>query len=925
MSNPAEKIIIKGARVHNLKNIDITISRNKFVVITGVSGSGKSSLAFETLYAEGQRRYIESLSAYARQFLRRINKPEVDEISGIPPAIAIEQKVKTNNPRSTVGTSTEIYDFLKILYTRIGKTISPFSGNEVKRHTVSNVVDFILNKDENEVVIIMAPLEKVKGRSWTEHLDILLKQGFSRIMIDNKIHSIRDINKEVFKNKKINLVIDRIRVVKDDEDLKDRISDSVSTAFFEGKEYCKINILEEGKTIFSNQFEENGIKFLIPSENMFSFNNPLGACPVCEGYGRVIGIDKDLVIPNKALSIYETAIVCWKGEKMKRWNDRLIRNAHLFNFPIHKPYYSLTEGQKKLIWTGNKYFRGLNSFFKYVESKQYKIQYRIMLARYRGKTTCTECKGKRLRKEAEYVKINNKSITDIIDFPLFKLRKFFKRLKLTDYEQTVSERVLIEINSRLDYLCNVGIEYLTLNRLSATLSGGESQRINLATSLGSNLTGALYILDEPSIGLHPRDTEKLILILKQLRDFGNTVLVVEHDEEIIRAADEVIDIGPYAGFLGGEIIFKGTVKNLLNSNESLTAGYLNYKLRIPIPKSRRKWNNYIEITNAHEHNLKNINVKFPLHVMTVITGVSGSGKSTLLHDIFYKAIQKKLGLSFARSGQFHMIKGDFKLVKNIEYIDQNPIGKISRSNPVTYLKIYDEIRKLFATQPLAKQLDMKPSHFSFNVDGGRCDECKGEGVIKIEMQFMADLSIVCESCNGKRFNEDVLTVKYRGKNIFDILDLRINEAIDFFSEDKINPAKKIVKKLQIPAKVGLDYLKLGQPSSTLSGGESQRIKLSYFLLKDKIEHTIFIFDEPTIGLHFHDINKLLNAFSELLNKGHTIFVIEHNMDIVKCADWIIDLGLEGGDKGGNIVFEGTPEQLVTHKKSYTAKYLDLKF
>jgi excinuclease ABC subunit A len=919
------KIEIKGAKVHNLKNIDLLIPVNKFIVITGVSGSGKSSLAFDTLYAEGQRRYVESLSSYARQFLGRLNKPEVDYIKNIPPAIAIEQKVNSRNPRSTVGTSTEIYDYMKLLFARIGKTYSPVSGKEVKRHQVSDVVDFFTRLPESTKVILLAPVIPAGDRNCKNHLEIYQQQGFSRVEINNEFFRISDVilNEEKLDTcDNINLVIDRLSAG-NDEDTVSRLADSVQTAFYEGKGKCILRVYENDifkDYIFTDRFEADGIVFEPPTEHLFSFNNPVGACPRCEGYGKVIGIDEDLVVPNKNLSVFEGAVACWKGEKMGSWKDRLINNAYKFDFPVHKPYYELTPEQRDLIWTGNEYFRGLNAFFKHVEEKQYKIQYRVMLSRYRGKTVCPECKGSRLRKEAGWVKIHGKSINDLVVLPVSRLRGFFETIKLPEYEQKIAGRLLNEINTRLGFLCDVGLGYLTLNRLSSTLSGGESQRINLSTSLGSSLVGSLYILDEPSIGLHSRDTDLLIKVLKDLRDIGNTVIVVEHDEEIIRAADEIIDIGPGAGRLGGEIVFQGDFRELKRNSKSLTTKYLNGIEVIPVPKSRRQGNLHIEIKGVRENNLKNLNVKFPLNMMTVVTGVSGSGKSSLINKVLFPAIKKRLGGYADKTGTFDLLAGDVGSVHAVEFVDQNPIGKSSRSNPATYLKAYDEIRKLMADQQAARLSGFKASHFSFNVDGGRCDECQGEGVIKVEMQFMADIVLICEACHGKRFKDDILEVKYNGKNIHDILEMTVNEAIEFFSE-KSTIEKRIVKKLKPLSDVGLGYIKLGQSSSTLSGGESQRVKLASFLANEKEAPTLFIFDEPTTGLHFHDIRKLLDAFNALIRNGHSLIIIEHNMEIIKSGDHIIDLGPEGGEKGGNIVFEGTPEELVKCKDSYTGRFL----
>ena len=929
MPNKEQFIQIKGAKVHNLQNINLKIARDKFVVITGVSGSGKSSLAFDTIYAEGQRRYVESLSSYARQFLGKINKPDVEFIRGIPPAIAIEQKVNTRNPRSTVGTSTEVYDYLKLLFARIGKTYSPVSNKIVKRHSVTDVVNYIISYPVNSKILILSPFDKKNGKPFKEYLEQLQNAGASRIEQDFNIYKISELLQDqspVNEKKAINMVVDRISV-SNNEDSLSRFADSVQTAFSESNGYCIIKIFDDKKTSekFSNKFEADGLEFEEPNVHTFSFNNPVGACPRCEGYGKIIGIDEDLVVPNKGLSIYEEAIACWRGEKMQEWKNRLVYNADKFNFPIHKPYFDLTDEQKQLLWTGNRYFRGLNAFFEHLEEKKYKIQYRVMLSRYRGKTTCPDCRGTRLKKEASYVKVGNKSLQDLVLMPIDELQGFFKKLKLSDYEKDVSRRILIEINSRLDFLMNVGLGYLTLNRLSSTLSGGESQRINLATSLGSSLVGSLYILDEPSIGLHSRDNDRLIKVLKQLQNIGNTVIVVEHDEDIIKSADEIIDIGPFAGRLGGEIIFQGDKNQIIRSDNSLTAKYLNGKEIISIPKQRRKWNNYIELLGARENNLKNVNVKFPLNILTVITGVSGSGKSSLVRNILSPALSKILLGTGEKTGKYDKLNGDIKSLDSIEFVDQNPIGKSSRSNPVTYLKAYDEIRKLYAAQQLSKVNNFKASHYSFNIDGGRCEECQGEGVIKVEMQFMADVTLVCDHCHGKRFKDEVLEVKYRDKNIYDVLEMTVNEAIEFFSEGKGSTEKRIVDKLSPLAEVGLGYIKLGQSSSTLSGGESQRVKLASFLSKENVKQsTLFIFDEPTTGLHFHDIKKLLEAFNALIVRGNSVLIIEHNLEVIKSADWIIDLGPEGGKLGGKIVFEGTPEELIKVKESYTGQYLKEK-
>lgn len=921
-------IIVKGARVHNLRNIDVEIPRNKLVVITGLSGSGKTSLAFDTLYAEGQRRYVESLSSYARQFLGRMSKPEVDYIKGIPPAIAIEQKVNTRNPRSTVGTSTEIYEYLKLLFARIGKTYSPVSGALVKKHEAEDVVAAAMQFPEGTRMLILSQIVPEAGRTMNDELKSLLQQGFSRAEYAGSITSIDDLLGAATPLKgPVYLLVDRITIDSSRESVS-RFTDSVETAFFEGKGACLLRVFVGEKTKllrFSKSFEADGITFESPTEHTFSFNSPIGACPRCEGFGRIIGIDEDLVVPNKALSIYEDAVVCWKGEVMSEWKHELIRSADKIEFPIHKPYYELTDEQRELLWNGNSHFGGLNEFFKHLESNQYKIQYRVMLARYRGKTTCPDCKGSRLKKEASYIKVSGKSINELVLMPVERLKQFFDTIELDEHDASIARRLLAEINNRLQFLLDVGLGYLTLNRLSNTLSGGESQRINLATSLGSSLVGSLYILDEPSIGLHPRDTDRLIRVLRQLRDLGNTVVVVEHDEEIMRAADYIIDMGPHAGRHGGKVVFAGTLKEALQAGEataaeSYTLQYLTGTEQIEVPVQRRRWNNYIEVLGARENNLKGVNVRFPLNVMTVVTGVSGSGKSSLVKNVFYAALKKYYGGVADRTGQFGALKGSMKLAKDVELVDQNPIGRSSRSNPVTYIKAYDEIRKLFADQQLSKQMGYAASHFSFNTPGGRCEECQGEGTVTVEMQFMADLVLECEHCHGKRFKQDVLEVHYKDASIHDVLDMTVNQAIEFFGEHN---EKKIVKRMKPLQDVGIGYVKLGQSSSTLSGGESQRVKLASFLANEKPVPTIFVFDEPTTGLHFHDIKTLLKAFDALIAKGHTVIIIEHNPEVIKCADHIIDIGPDGGENGGNILFEGTPEEMTKCSASYTGRYLKL--
>lgn len=932
-----DSIQIKGARVNNLKNISLDIPRHKLIVITGLSGSGKSSLAFDTLYAEGQRRYVESLSAYARQFLGRMKKPECDFIKGIPPAIAIEQKVISSNPRSTVGTSTEIYEYLRLLYARIGHTISPISGQEVRKHTTEDIVQCMLSYSKGTRFTVLTPLLKREGKTLLEILDSDFKQGFTRLEINGEIVRIEDAMQELsananaFDGKTIYLLVDRMSC----DDAKDsiaRLVDSAETAFYEGNGECMLRFYPSGILHpFSMRFEADGMTFEEPTENLFSFNSPLGACPMCEGFGKVIGIDEKLVIPNSSLSVYEGAVVCWRGEKMSEWKNEFCRRASASNFPIFEPYFQLTKAQKDLLWHGRPDAANprdevcIDSFFKMLEENQYKIQYRVMLARYRGKTLCPKCHGTRLRPEANYVKIGGRAISDLVEMPVYELKNFFDKLVLTEHEAQIGKRLLTEIKNRLTFLIDVGLGYLTLNRQSNTLSGGESQRINLATSLGSSLVGSLYILDEPSIGLHSRDTGRLIHVLRQLQQLGNTVIVVEHDEDIIRAADYIIDIGPQAGRLGGEVVFQGDLQKMLEekpqTTKSYTVKYLTGQETIPLPAHHRAWSNYIEVKGARANNLHGIDVKFPLNVMTVVTGVSGSGKSTLVRDIFYRAMKRQFDEVTERPGEFLSLEGDINMVKNIEFIDQNPIGKSSRSNPVTYVKAYDEIRKLFAAQPLAQQMGFTAGFFSFNTEGGRCEECKGEGTVTVEMQFMADLVLECESCHGKRFKSDILEVRYEGQNIYDVLNMTVNQALEFFT---LHKQTKIVKKLQSLQDVGLGYIKLGQSSSTLSGGENQRVKLAYYLGQEKVDPTIFIFDEPTTGLHFHDIKRLLSAFNALIERGHTLIIIEHNMDVIKCADHIIDLGPEGGDKGGRLVVCGTPEEVAQCEKSFTGQYLKEK-
>lgn len=922
----SNSIFIKGARVNNLKNIDVEIPRDKLVVITGLSGSGKSSLAFDTLYAEGQRRYVESLSAYARQFLGRMSKPECDFIKGIPPAIAIEQRVNTRNPRSTVGTSTEIYEYLRLLFARIGKTISPVSGEEVKKHQVSDVLNDVLSYAEGTRFAVYAPVVLPEGRTMKEQLEILQKEGYARLAIDDVVYRIPEVlaDEALLASPSVELLIDRL-VVAADKPLRNRLADSVETAFFEGHSVCLIRIYLPDETIvkeYSKKFEADGIVFAEPTDMMFSFNNPLGACPVCEGFGRVLGIDENLVVPDKSLSVYQGAVVCWKGEVMGEWLKEFTAKSERHNFPIHRPYYDLTEKEKDLLWHGARGVHGIDDFFKFVEDNQYKIQYRVMLARYRGKTVCPACKGSRLKTEALYVQVGGRNMAQLVTLPVAEAKTFFDTLLLDANDAAIAKRLLAEINSRLQFLLDVGLGYLSLDRLSASLSGGESQRINLATSLGSSLVGSLYILDEPSIGLHSRDTDLLIKVLRQLQNLGNTVIVVEHDEEIIRAADYIIDIGPRAGRLGGEVVYQGDVSQLKTSSDSYTVRYLTGEEQIEVPAFRRPWNNYIEVKGARKNNLKGVDVKFPLNIMTVVTGVSGSGKSSLVRDIFYEGVKRYLDEAAHLSVDCSALEGDMLLIKAIEFVDQNSIGKSSRSNPVTYIGAYDEIRKLFADQALAKQLGFTAAFFSFNKEGGRCEECKGEGKITVEMQFMADITLECEACHGKRFKSDLLDVEYRGSNIYDVLEMTVNQAIEFFGQAPIaSQEKKIIKRLKPLQDVGLGYIKLGQPSSTLSGGENQRVKLAYYLGQEKQEATLFVFDEPTTGLHFHDIKTLLSAFNALIDKGHSVVIIEHNMDVIKCADYLIDLGPEGGKEGGNLVVAGTPEVVAACASSYTGRYL----
>ncbi len=920
--NGKKNIIIRGARVHNLKNINLDIPKNRFVVITGLSGSGKSSLAFDTLYAEGQRRYVESLSSYARQFLGRLDKPEVDMIKGISPAIAIEQKVSSTNPRSTVGTTSEIYEYLRLLYARIGKTYSPVSGEQVKKHRIEDVLDYLTKKEDGEKVMLGCPLIIPDDRDVDKHLDILSQQGFSRLLIDGKTVSFEDYSQK--KDVQVELLVDRFIVKNEDQDNLNRIMDSVQTAFYEGHGECFLHFKDD-KIPFSNQFELDGILFEEPSDNFFSFNSPIGACKTCEGFGSVIGVDPDLVIPDKSKSIYEGAIACWESPSMNMWKNDLIECAAQYDIPVHKPFHELSPEQKQLVWDGNEDFQGLDDFFKFIESKTYKIQYRVMLSRYRGKTPCQDCHGSRIRKDAGYVKIDGTSIQELLVSPISKCLTFFENLKLNEHDTQIANRLLKEITSRLKYLCDVGLGYLNLNRPAATLSGGESQRINLATSLGSSLVGSMYILDEPSIGLHPRDGQRLISVLRSLQDIGNTVIVVEHEEDMMQEADHIIDMGPMAGSFGGEVVFSGTHKELINTTNSLTADYLLKRKQIPIPASRRKSAYSILVEGARENNLKNVSVDFPLNTLTCVTGVSGSGKSTLVRQVLYPGLKKLMGQSAGKTGEHDAITGDWGALNAVEMIDQNPIGKSSRSNPVTYVKAYDEIRQLYASQQLSKINGYKPSHFSLNVPSGRCDACEGLGQIKIEMQFMADVYLDCESCKGERFRDEILEVKFKEKTISDILKMTVDDAIEFFNQSELRACKKIVEKIGPLQEVGLGYMQLGQSSNTLSGGEAQRVKLASFLAKgEQQSKTLFIFDEPTTGLHFHDINFLLKALNKLVDQGHSVLIIEHNGDVIKNADWVIDIGPEGGDKGGKIIFEGTPEDLVKEKSSHTGQFLKEK-
>lgn len=919
-SAPPAKIFIKGARVHNLKNVDVELPKNKFIVVTGVSGSGKSSLTIDTLYAEGQRRYVESLSSYARQFLTRMDKPDVDYIKGLSPAIAIEQKVSTRTTRSTVGSLTELYDYLRLLFARVGKTYSPTSGEVVTKHEVRDVVDYIFSQKDGEKVFIYFE-EKVK-KSVAEELKLLLQKGFTRVKVDGEVAQIEELleSKDLAKqkHKTVRVLVDRL-VVKQEEELQSRAADSVQTAFSEGNNECFIETGNGAEKVFSNKFEANGISFEEPSPNFFNFNNPYGACKTCEGFGTVMGLDEDLIFPDKELSVYEEAVAPWRGEKMSEWLEPLVKKGIMFDFPIHRAYKDLSEKEKRLLWTGNEYFKGLDFFFKYLEEKSYKIQYRVMLSRYRGKTTCPDCKASRIRKDAQYVLVGGKNIAELLLLPIRDLNTFFQGLQLNTTDSKIADKILLEIRNRLQTMMDVGLGYLTLNRLSNTLSGGETQRINLTRSIGSNLTSSLYILDEPSIGLHQRDTDRLISVLKNLRNLGNTVVVVEHDEDIMKASDHIVDMGPEAGIFGGEVMYNGSSKEILKA-ETLTAKYLNEELEIPYSVNRRKPSNWLFLKGATQHNLKNVDVKVPLNALTVVSGVSGSGKTTLIKKILFPALTRLFEGAGEKPGSYKELSGDLKRITAVEMIDQNPLGRSSRSNPVTYVKAYDGIRELFARQQLSKLRGYQPKDFSFNVEGGRCETCKGDGEVIVEMQFLADVHLKCEECNGKKFKEEILEVQHKGKNIYEVLELSVDEAMEFFADNS-----DVVQKLSPLQKVGLGYVKLGQSSSTLSGGEAQRVKLASFLTRGTAPNPIlFIFDEPTTGLHFHDINKLVSAFNQLIEAGHTVVVIEHNMDVIKCADWLIDLGPEGGDEGGHLVYEGAPEGLVSVKNSYTAKYLKPK-
>lgn len=920
--DPKEFILIKGAKVNNLKNLSVAIPRDKLVVVTGLSGSGKSSLAFDTLFAEGQRMYVESLSSYARQFLGRMEKPEVEYIKGVSPAIAIEQKVNTRNPRSTVGTTTEVYDYLKLLFARIGVTYSPVSGDPVKRDTVSSVVDFMLGYEEGTKVMVLTPLQRTEKRSMQKELEILLQKGYTRLQVDGEVKFLEELlekPRSLKKGCKMLILIDRAVVKHGDENLMYRLSDSVQTAFYEGQGSCTIEVVDEAPYSFTDRFELDGMLFEEPSVNFFSFNNPFGACKTCEGFGRILGVDPDLVFPDKSLSVFEGAIAPWRGETMSNWQKPLVDHAIEFDFPIHRPIRDLSPEQYELLWKGNSYFDGLTDFFKHLEGKTHKIQYRVMLSRYRGRTTCPDCRGTRLRQDAGYVKIGGqegKNIQDLVLMPIDRLAEWFAELELPDHDEKIAMRIRREVQSRLDYLRRVGLGYLTLNRLTSTLSGGEFQRIKLATSLGSALVGSMYILDEPSIGLHPRDTARLVSVLESLRDLGNTVVVVEHEEEVMRAADQIIDIGPDAGSHGGELVFQGTLDEILKNTDGYTGQYLSGKQGIEVPKQRRKWRDRIQIIGARENNLQNLDVDLPLGILTCITGVSGSGKSTLIKRILHPAMSKYLGLGADQTGKFDRLEGDYQRIAQVEFVDQNPIGKSSRSNPVTYVKAYDAIRTLLSSQPLAKQRGYKPAHFSFNVDGGRCEVCQGEGVTKIEMQFMADIYLTCEGCQGKRFKQEVLDITYEEKSVADILELTVDDAMEFFAKEK-----SVINKLKPLQDVGLGYITLGQSSNSLSGGEAQRVKLAFFLGKKNADQILFIFDEPTTGLHFHDIHKLMDSMQALVEQGHTVVVIEHNSEVIKTADWVIDLGPEGGEKGGELLFAGTPEDLVKEERSYTGQHL----